>query len=132
MSDPDPGGSTSTLSSGSSSAGADDSSGGEIKLDVGAPKGGFGPCGCELAYIWIANADEGTVSKINVRTLEEEGRYITRPDGNGNPKQLRRCVHRPHAWSFRPHTGHESLQCTHLSYWNCPFCDMPLNLEKRK
>ena len=87
MSDPDPGGSTSTLSSGSSSAGADDSSGGEIKLDVGAPKGGFGPCGCELAYIWIANADEGTVSKINVRTLEEEGRYITRPDGNGNPSR---------------------------------------------
>ncbi len=58
-----------------------------IKLDVGAPPGGLGPCGCELAYIWIANADEGTVSKINVRTMIEEGRYITRPDGAGNPSR---------------------------------------------
>ncbi len=73
---------------GSSSTAADGSSDeGEIKLDVGAPEGGLGPCGCELAYIWIANADDGTVSKINVRTLEEEGRYVTRPDGNGNPSR---------------------------------------------
>lgn len=56
-------------------------------LDVGSDDDGLGPCGCELAYIWIANADEGTVSKINVRTLEEEGRYITRPDGAGNPSR---------------------------------------------
>lgn len=80
-------GSTAAVSTSSSSGAADESSGGEIKLDVGAPEGGLGPCGCELAYIWIANADEGTVSKINVRTLEEEGRYITRPDGNGNPSR---------------------------------------------
>lgn len=44
-------------------------------------------CGCEYQYIWIANADQGTVSKINTRTLEEEGRYITRPDGAGNPSR---------------------------------------------
>lgn len=80
-------GSTSGSSTSNSTGAVDDSSGGEIKLDVGAPEGGLGPCGCELAYIWIANADEGTVSKINVRTLEEEGRYITRPDGNGNPSR---------------------------------------------
>lgn len=73
--------------SGSSSSSGSESDGGEIKLDVGAPVGGFGPCGCELAYIWVANAEEGTVSKVNVRTLEEEGRYITRPDGNGNPSR---------------------------------------------
>ncbi|MGH1343098.1 MAG: hypothetical protein ACRBN8_16185 [Nannocystales bacterium] len=79
--------STGAISTSSSSSAADDSSGGDIKLDVGAPEGGLGPCGCELAYIWIANADQGTVSKINVRTLEEEGRYITRPDGNGNPSR---------------------------------------------
>lgn len=79
--------STAAVSSSSSSSAADESSGGDIKLDVGPPEGGLGPCGCELAYIWIANADEGTVSKINVRTLEEEGRYITRPDGNGNPSR---------------------------------------------
>ncbi len=79
--------STAAISTSSSSSAADESSGGDIKLDVGAPEGGLGPCGCELAYIWIANADQGTVSKINVRTLEEEGRYITRPDGNGNPSR---------------------------------------------
>ncbi len=44
-------------------------------------------CGCGYQYIWIANADEGTVSKVNTRTLEEEGRYITRPDGVGNPSR---------------------------------------------
>lgn len=81
-----------------SSSGAEvtSSSGGEASttedtstplLDVGSTDDGLGPCGCELAYIWIANADEGTVSKINVRTLEEEGRYITRPDGAGNPSR---------------------------------------------
>ncbi|MBV1861187.1 MAG: hypothetical protein KUG77_22410 [Nannocystaceae bacterium] len=79
--------STAAVSATGSSTAADESSGGDIKLDVGAPEGGLGPCGCELAYIWIANADEGTVSKVNVRTLEEEGRYITRPDGNGNPSR---------------------------------------------
>jgi len=44
-------------------------------------------CGCALTYIWIANADDGTVSKIDTRTLQEEGRYITRPDGAGNPSR---------------------------------------------
>lgn len=59
----------------------------EIKLDVGAPDGDFDGCGCELTYIWISNAENGTVSKINTRTLEEEGRYLTRPDGAGNPSR---------------------------------------------
>jgi hypothetical protein len=52
---------------------------GETSVDDG--------CGCGLTYIWIANADEGTVSKIDTRTLQEEGRYITRPDGAGNPSR---------------------------------------------
>src|SRR5205085_5715577 len=30
---------------------------------------------------------DGTVSKIDTRTLQEEGRYITRPDGVGNPSR---------------------------------------------
>ena len=89
----DPSASASSTATTTGEEGSSSSSDGEAestdatKLDVGAPPGGLGPCGCELAYIWIANADEGTVSKINVRTMEEEGRYITRPDGAGNPSR---------------------------------------------
>lgn len=36
-------------------------------------------CGVsDFSYIWIANSQESTVSKINTRTLVEEGRYLTR------------------------------------------------------
>jgi hypothetical protein len=64
-----------------------------IKLDVG-PSGGDGPgpssCGCgnlDWSYLWVANSGEGTVSKINTRTLEEEGRYVTHPSGSGDPSR---------------------------------------------
>lgn len=88
-----PGGTSSDSASTSPSAGSGDSSGAadetgeEIKLDVGSPEGGFGSCECELTYLWVADSVEGTVSKINTRTLEEEGRYLTRSDGNGNPSR---------------------------------------------
>jgi hypothetical protein len=50
------------------------------------------PSGCGtpselLSYIWIANAGQGTLSKIDTRTLTEEGRYIVRPDAAGNPSR---------------------------------------------
>ncbi len=45
-------------------------------------------CGrVNYSYIWIANSSAGTVSKINTRTLVEEGRYLTRDDGDGNPSR---------------------------------------------
>ncbi len=47
-------------------------------------------CGCgtdEWSYIWVANSLQSTVSKINTVTLQEEGRYLTRPDGAGNPSR---------------------------------------------
>jgi hypothetical protein len=56
----------------------------------GADEGPSGECGCgeeEWSYVWIANSQESTVSKVNTRTLEEEGRYLTRPDGFGNPSR---------------------------------------------
>lgn len=56
------------------------------KLDVGAPEG-MGACGCEFNYVWVANSTESTVSKINMETLVEEARYLTRPDGKGNPSR---------------------------------------------
>lgn len=39
------------------------------------------------SYLWVANTAAGTVSKINTRTLVEEGRYRSRPDAVGNPSQ---------------------------------------------
>lgn len=38
-------------------------------------------------YIWIANSIEGTISKINTRTMVEEGRHQTRPDRLGSPSR---------------------------------------------
>ena len=66
---------------------ADDTGG--VKLDVGHDTDdGVGEgCGCQYSYIWVANSDESTVSKINTKTLEEEGRYLTDPDGSGNPSR---------------------------------------------
>jgi hypothetical protein len=41
----------------------------------------------EFSYIWIANSAEGTVSKVDTRTLEEKGRYLTSPNGLGLPSR---------------------------------------------
>ncbi len=62
------------------------------KFDVGSDTetGGVSECGCgstDFSYIWAANAPESTVSKINTRTMMEEGRYPTHPDGDGNPSR---------------------------------------------
>lgn len=44
-------------------------------------------CGpADWSYIWIANSTQGTVSKIDTRTMVEEGRYLTR-DTPGNPSR---------------------------------------------
>lgn len=43
--------------------------------------------GLEFSYIWIANSLEGTVSKIDTESLVEVGRYLTRPDGAGDPSR---------------------------------------------
>jgi hypothetical protein len=75
------------------STGAVDPTGGGTKFDVGTSKD-LGPGEClqmcgtaDFSYIWIANSTQSTVSKINTRTLVEEGRYLTRPDGAGNPSR---------------------------------------------
>jgi hypothetical protein len=72
--------------------GLDDDDDGGIKLDVGVwgDVGHHGECGCgndEWTYIWVSNSAQGTVSKINTRTMVEEGRYRTRPDGGGSPSR---------------------------------------------
>ena len=41
----------------------------------------------EFSYIWIANTHQGTVSKIDTRTMVEEGRYLTGPGFNMQPSR---------------------------------------------
>ena len=53
----------------------------------GGGGGGGGGGAADFSYIWIANSNESTVSKINTETLIEEARYITRPDSAGNPSR---------------------------------------------
>ena len=71
----------------------DDGAGGEdddgMKLDAsGGDDHSSGPAhDAEWSYIWIANSKEGTVSKIHTDTMVEEARYITRPDGIGDPSR---------------------------------------------
>ena len=88
----DIGGTASTSSDGSSTAGLDDSGGSSttgavMKLDMG-PEDCEVKCGnTDWSYVWIANSGEHTLSKLDTRTMAEEGRYNTRPDHNGNPSR---------------------------------------------
>ena len=71
-------------------SGSDDGAG--VIFDVfGAPD--VAPLGCEgegelsFSYIWIANSDEGTLSKIDTQSLVEVGRYLVSPGGSGLPSR---------------------------------------------
>ncbi len=54
--------------------------------DVGPMCEGGGASADLHAFIWIANSTQGTASKINTRTLVEEGRYLVHP-GMGDPSR---------------------------------------------
>ncbi len=54
--------------------------------DTGKGGGGGGAVDVELAYIWISNSQQNTISKINTETMEEEGRYMAKP-ANGDPSR---------------------------------------------
>jgi hypothetical protein len=41
----------------------------------------------EFSFLWAANSDQGTISKIDTKTVTEIGRYIVRPDSNGSPSR---------------------------------------------
>jgi len=49
-------------------------------------KGGGAFGGVELSYIWIANTQQDTISKIDTETMEEEGRYLAK-QSNGDPSR---------------------------------------------
>lgn len=79
--------STDPSSTGGSTMGVDPGSTGSTGVvpDLGNPC--QGPGEPDVSYIWIANSDQGTISKINTQTLKEEGRYIVRPDQAGSPSR---------------------------------------------
>jgi hypothetical protein len=71
----------------------DDDDGNHTKFDLGVvPDTGFMNCqdgggNAEFSYLWAANSDQGTITKIETASVTEVGRYIVRPDSNGSPSR---------------------------------------------
>ena len=88
-----PGDGTATDEAGEDGAGMEDDDAGETKFDVNEyddVASGGEMCGepeSTHSYIWISNSQQGTVSKLDTKTMVEEGRYLTRPSGSGNPSR---------------------------------------------
>ena len=64
-----------------------DTSGGGDRPILNPEAGRTGGGEVDFSYIWIANTLEGTVSKLDTRTLTELGRYYTSPTGTGLPSR---------------------------------------------
>ncbi|MCA9699946.1 MAG: hypothetical protein KC431_20645 [Myxococcales bacterium] len=68
---------------------------GNFKFDVGGVPdggnncqgGGGGNDDFEFSFLWAANSAQGTISKIDTKTVTEVGRYIVRPDSAGSPSR---------------------------------------------
>ena len=45
--------------------------------DPPIPCGGEGMGGFDFSYLWVANTDQGSISKVNTETLLEEARYFS-------------------------------------------------------
>ena len=63
-------------------------------MDLGSgmhdlPAGERDPCRChdQWSYLWTVNG-LSSISKINTRTLQEEGRYLSRADNQGSPSRI--------------------------------------------
>jgi hypothetical protein len=74
---------------GTTTAPAETSADGPV-FDVGV--GDVPPCsggggGLDFSYIWIANSEQGTVSKLDTQTMTELGRYLVRADALGSPSR---------------------------------------------
>jgi hypothetical protein len=71
---------------------ADTDSGSNSKFDIlRIPDVGHQNCAggsdFEFSYLWAANSEQGTISKIDTKTVTEVGRYLVRPDTNGSPSR---------------------------------------------
>ncbi len=82
-----------TTANDSAVTGNDDTGGFKTDLggipDFGVPTcgGGMGGDDPDFSYIWIANSQQNTISKIDTQTLVEKGRYWVRPDQGGSPSR---------------------------------------------
>ncbi|HEY8379407.1 MAG TPA: hypothetical protein VIK91_23105 [Nannocystis sp.] len=81
------GGVVETTTDASTSSTTGDTTGGGPKLDMGGSQCEIKCGNTDWSYVWIANSGEHTISKIDTRTMTEEGRYRTRPDHLGNPSR---------------------------------------------
>jgi len=80
--DPTPGTLSTTSSPGTDTGDTDSTTG-------AACQGGMG---FDFSYLWIANTDQGSISKINTMTLLEEARYFADPNQNGAASTSRTSV----------------------------------------
>jgi hypothetical protein len=49
--------------------------------------GGGGNDEPDFSYLWAANSTQGTITKIDTKTVTEVGRFIVRPDSAGSPSR---------------------------------------------
>jgi hypothetical protein len=68
--------------------------GSNVKWDTTSVPDGHFNCGSggggddfEFSYLWAANSSQGTISKIDTKTVTEVGRFIVRPDSAGSPSR---------------------------------------------
>ncbi len=66
----------------------------QTKFDIGTvPDTGFMNCGegggdSEFSYLWAANSQEGTITKLETATVTEVGRFLVHPNGPaGSPSR---------------------------------------------
>jgi hypothetical protein len=62
------------------------------ETDTGQPPCEPGGVGEQFSYLWIANTDQGSVSKINTNTMVEVARYYTDPVQSGAASPSRTSV----------------------------------------
>jgi hypothetical protein len=94
-----PGAPTGSSVPGGTTSGTDPGSGGDFGNGSTTPPPDFGTVidpskapgatttTIDSSFIWIANSAQGTVSKIDTRTMTELGRYLTSPNGTGLPSR---------------------------------------------
>ena len=70
-----------------SSGNVTDDTGGKLDVSEDTDTGPEPPVEIEFSYIWIANSDPGTVSKIDTQTGDELGRYETGPADQAEPSR---------------------------------------------
>jgi hypothetical protein len=54
----------------------------DTALGCGGPGEDF-----EFSFLWAANSNEGTITKLDTKTVTEVGRFIVRPDSSGSPSR---------------------------------------------